>query len=1065
MTLKQIKDKILNDLSGNKKQPVKEQARLPIPFVQPPIPYVQPKVTPQQAITRGVQTKSLSKPVQVQQTQNEQILNQIKQNIGLSTPQQTLQLNAFQGLSKPTNVNIVKAQPVQIPQTPALAKNVTELSEPDRYRLNEKIIEGKVRDKLGNIGVGAFNLLRGKTLAGEPIFKEESDARGKVSTALMTGKIGAIDLIKNNKDKLEKAGITQEDLEKNNRYMDKMVQFTAGVLDPVKKVGGKKVADALKGVADDLIESKKITAKKGGKKLVEEAPMQKDTALLDQVPESAGLKFSEDTLQLPDIQKFQQELQLSLPDKVSDIYYNLNRLNIDDKAKQRLSKEIAGLSDEIKEVIGDSKLSNKQVVELADSSTRVLNKIITKEQTAEKIASNLNLRKNIAKSVQDGKIDEEFIRSFLVDKSISTDIARQLQARRINADPLEATGIEIILDNIRKTGAKMDEVIEASKGVDFNNEQQTAEFYRKFVKPNYQDWLDLLRYNSMLTSPNTHLVNVGSNYVGTGILAPVEKVVEGGLDALRVAMFGGKRTAYAGESLPYIKAYYGNVGKAWNNVRDVMAGRVQVDTPDIRNIPLIPKGQLKKVENVLRTPLKVLGAMDTFFSTLTREGAEASLKYKQGKGVNVKQLERLAKQEARQRIFQGELTNKKDGYVLNAIGTVANQVNMLRNNDNPIVSTIAKFTAPFVNTPTNILKQGIEYSPFGITTMIGSKNPQRQLAKSIMGTGMALTASSLIGDDRLTWGYPTTEDEKKAWDSAGRKPYSVKVNDKWIPFNRIHPIIGFNFAIAAAIDDAIKNKKLNENEADTLLAGLSKYYQFFADQSMMKNMGDFLRTAKGDIQGPARVISNYVSQLIPFRALLGWTERLVDPTVRQADPDGSILDKQLQYIASQIPGLSTNVPPKLTLDGEPVVDKLVWTNAFSPVGAIGKSDELGEIYYYNLKQLKKEARDVKQQKEAKKKQIQSIYDKAQELKSQGNEEGAKGLVDILSDDDYKIYESIKKSDINRKYRELEPSVLPTYRAAQELKAKGDEAGALELVNRLTDDEYKAYTNIKNKLSQ
>lgn len=628
-------------------------------------------------------------------------------------------------------------------------------------------------------------------------------------------------------------------------------------------------------------------------------------------------------------------------------YYNVNRLNITDTARQAVKQEIESAGKILQNTVGKT-LSNKEVQKIATVTSKVLDRTVTRQQTAETIAANLKLRQKIASVAQSGKIDKNFVDLWIKDKAAGEDIARQLQARRINADPKEVGIIDIVLDAIYKQSKNADEVIKAADGVDFTDAKQVTELYRKFVKPKMGEWVDLLRYNSMLTSPNTHIINTVSNFQGTGLIAPLEKTLTGLIDATRSVLTGKPRQYAIGEGAAYAKGYYTNLSKAFNNFTDVIKGKALIRHPDVRRIPLVTEGIPKAIEKTLNFPMRLLEGMDIFFTTLTEGGLEKALSYAAKKNI-IRSVDIAS--EAAQRVFREG--GKQQGYVLNAIDSLTNLILAARNSENPILSTISKFTLPFVRTPTELFKQGIEYSPLGISTLVGAGNKTEQLSKIIIGTASAAGAATLLGQDRLTWAEPTGAKEKAEFRAAGRQPYSIRIGDKWVSYSKLHPALAFNFALISSIDDAQRKQRLDETEAEALLSAFAKWGNFLADQSYLKNIGDFVSATKGDMGGYTKLVSNYPQQLIPFRALLSWVNRLTDPVQRQADPEGSLLDRQMQQFMSQIPLLSQKVPERLGPLGEPIENQNRVLNAFSPNRITSVEPSYEAIF-----QIKRQGRDL-----------------------------------------------------------------------------------------------------------
>jgi len=615
----------------------------------------------------------------------------------------------------------------------------------------------------------------------------------------------------------------------------------------------------------------------------------------------------------------------------SQPYFNTKNMLISKKAKKVIDKTIAEVKPQIEKATG-KKLTNKEVIEKANQSAKVLEGAVGKDQTLAWEASLLKARQKLASLSESGVVDQEYIDALVTVKTHGTDIARKLQSFGIGADPALVTSKQAILEAVLKATDDAEAVLKASKGVDFNDLQQATTFYRKFIKPTNSEWVDLLRYNSMLSSPNTHINNAFSNAQGTGLIAPIEKTIEGSLDAMRSAITGKPRAMFAGEGLEYARGYYSNISTASKRFVDVMRGKQQISNPDTRHIRLAPTGTSSKVESTLNYPMRLLEAADQFFSSLTEGGAKQALEYRAGKmGKSVNSLEEVAQKEAAERLFRSELGDNQGSVALDAIDTVANTVQGLKNSKNPIVSTIAKFTLPFIRTPTNLLKQGVEFSPAGLITLYGAKNKQQLIARSIIGSSVALGTSILLGSDRLTWAEPTGEKQRNKFRAAGLQPYSVKIGNKWISYSKLHPAVSFNIALIAALKDSHDKGDIDDTQLDTVLGGLAKWMNFYADQSYMKNIGDIVSATKGDIYGLSKMVSNYPQQLIPFRALMGWINRIIEPYQRQVNSDAGMLEKQFQYMATQIPGLSGIVPLRMSPDGQPIENQNRLLNAVSPL--------------------------------------------------------------------------------------------------------------------------------------
>ena len=98
-------------------------------------------------------------------------------------------------------------------------------------------------------------------------------------------------------------------------------------------------------------------------------------------------------------------------------------------------------------------------------------------------------------------------------------------------------------------------------------------------------------------------------------------------------------------------------------------------------------------------------------------------------------------------------------------------------------------------------------------------------------------------------------------------------------------------------------------------------------------------------------------------------------------------------------------------------------------------------------------------------QIAPLYNKVQELKAQREIEQAQSIIDNLSDaeyETYKKYKAQKKSEVNK---QIKKELLPTYKQVQKLKESGQIEQAQSIVDFLTDEQYKVYKTIKSQVTK
>lgn len=647
--------------------------------------------------------------------------------------------------------------------------------------------------------------------------------------------------------------------------------------------------------------------------------------------------------------KSQSAVESSLPKNIpkgQKTQLNTERLNLGKEAKSTLDAETTQAV---------NKLSNEEVKRIAKDAGLDI-KTYTVDQTKKRIATQLNTRQNVVSlmesaetarkagnSVKAGDFLKQAAEQGRISVSQGSDVARQLQARKIIANVLD-TPQQKIFKLLDSAGVNPDIYAKRLATVDFNNPKEVVTAYRDLVPAKAGDWLDKYRYTNMLSSPLTHIVNITSNMQGVGGIAPVQKLFEGGVDAIRSKATGGPRTRFASEAGSYYKGVAESIPEAVQRFKDVMNGKALMENPDFdiaRNAPLGTSGLKGVADKIFTVIPKLLEASDQFGTTLSKAGETASLLKRQAKGIDVGtagQVALKADEAATYRLFRQRLGKEGQGHILDAIDTIPKAVQQWRSSKNPVIRNVSKFTFPFIATPTNLFKQGIEYSPVGFATVAGHADKGAQVAKALMGTSaMALTAGLLGANGDITFNEPTSAKERDAFRAEGKQAYAVKIGNKWYGYSKLHPAISFNLAIVGATKDALDKGSIDESTADKIMTTASGVMGYFRDQSYMKNVGDFtsiMQSKDGASLGDifANQATNTANQLSPFKSLVSWVGRQVDPTQRKTDYDAGTAKQIYQGIVKDIPGLNANIPTRTNpYTGDPIKSDNPTLNAFSPV--------------------------------------------------------------------------------------------------------------------------------------
>ncbi len=531
---------------------------------------------------------------------------------------------------------------------------------------------------------------------------------------------------------------------------------------------------------------------------------------------------------------------------------------------------------------------------------------------------------------------------------------------------------------LQDTDAKIEEIAKAAAGRDLTNPKEATAFYREFIKPTFGEVIDDFRYVNLLSSPLTHIVNASTNLAQASLLRPATKLVSGVIDWVASGLTGRARQKYVAEVSAYARGSINSIGDGFDSFRAAMRGDVPIRRPDVgTQVTDIQRAGLRTtgVTTTGRIPTggaapeggpvrqAVGGAISTFtntqfaqafpraleggdrlFRTIIAGGEREAIALrfaKQGKAVdasNAARIEAEAQDIARRYLFRADLdpVNKTgQGNLLTGIDQFTAWIYQGR--ELPVV----KWFVPFVATPMQIFKMGLEFSPAGFLTIPGARDPVEQLSKALIGSMTAMGSAYLAGSGNLTWDVPSNEREREAFFASGREPFSIRVGEQWVQYSRMGPI-AYPLAMAASWQWNMENNPRSVNDdvfqkAGQVVGGIA---EFFASQTYLEGIGDLVDVSRGKAN-EAKVLAGLGSQVVPVAALQRWANSMWDPIFRKPDDDTPFITQVIQNVARGIPGASLSVPETLDVFGEPATRDNRFLNAFSPL-RVGNVNEEGE---------------------------------------------------------------------------------------------------------------------------
>lgn len=465
----------------------------------------------------------------------------------------------------------------------------------------------------------------------------------------------------------------------------------------------------------------------------------------------------------------------------------------------------------------------------------------------------------------------------------------------------------------------------------------------KLSKPRWIDKAIELRYNYLLSGPQTHAANVISNTL-TALTQIPEHAVAAAIGLGRRAVVGQERAAD--------RVYGSELGsRAFGLLQGTKEGLAQFartlrtgETSDF-----VAKVESRAQEAIggplgkaIRVPSRMLAAEDELFKAMARRMELHGLAARKAA------WEGLSGDRAAKRI--AELTSNPPDDMLEKSFDYARYLTFQRPLSGLPQSVMAatnkhptlKFFVPFVRTPTNLLKYAAERTPAAPLVkewrqdmLAGGARRDLAIAKSMVGTGVAMWAADLATQGIITGSAPSDRNKDRLQRADGWQPNSIRIGDQYVSYNRLDP---YAVLFATAADLATKRDNMTERQLEdysgllvasviksmgdrTWLSGLSDFFEMLGDPQ--QNLGGYTRNQAASLAVPAGVAQ---------------VARAIDPTRRRSD---TVLDE----LQARTPFLSSGLPAQRDIYGRPITTDRVGPDWLSPITTTERQNDpvVGEM--------------------------------------------------------------------------------------------------------------------------
>ena len=462
------------------------------------------------------------------------------------------------------------------------------------------------------------------------------------------------------------------------------------------------------------------------------------------------------------------------------------------------------------------------------------------------------------------------------------------------------------------------------------------------------DWLDAYRYQNMLSNPRSHERNIYGNLFNVFLTEPASLAMKSGYDILANMNNPAARDAKIGQVPKYFQDALMNIPNAFMAAKETYSNGYAADKIlDIGNtVSQIEALRRTKLPKYLTVATRFLEAQDRFFSVLIGQGEKMRL---MRNGVSEADATAKATKLAEEYLYREKMdaSDKSKPVFVRSLDALGKGINDMRRL--PVIGKPFSWFVPFVTTPINVAKMGVKFSPLGFVggkEMYSSPNARTHISNAALGTIATGVGATLAMQGLTSWSAPRDKKERELFYASGRKPYSVKVGDKWVPMAYFGP-----FALSLALPASVKHYQedtktaLTDSDMEQVKDAILSTSGFVTSQTPLSSTDGFFKAIGGDEDYTVDKVLGYVSsQAIPLAGMIRYINTILDPVYRKSKG-------YVESVESGIPELSKELEPIKTPDGKEAEREP--TNALVPYD-LGFSDKDYEIMLKTRRELQQE---------------------------------------------------------------------------------------------------------------
>jgi hypothetical protein len=235
------------------------------------------------------------------------------------------------------------------------------------------------------------------------------------------------------------------------------------------------------------------------------------------------------------------------------------------------------------------------------------------------------------------------------------------------------------------------------------------------------------------------------------------------------------------------------------------------------------------------------------------------------------------------------------------------------------------FVVPFINTPTNILKFALDRTPLGMGADLiyrrkklteGLKNEDPMVRAQTAGrlaTGTSAVAVgmwyTLSNKEFITGGGPRTQEEKEALQLTGWQPYSFKIGNKYVSYQRVDPMATV-IGLFADLVEAEEYYDLDDTAMGNMFSAVAlSFSNNVTNKSYVKGLDSMLNMLRDPAANSKALAGNIVGGFVPTLFSQGQNysdERVLRETrtvfdyMLKKSPASGILPKKRNFLGEAV---------------------------------------------------------------------------------------------------------------------------------------------------------------------